>query len=122
MTHGLYTLSALLFVSETIACAAAQTAHLIRVERLTRAKSPHTPLVDENLTELRAERCATRHISGLPQPELRVPCQFRSTRIKREAGANAFEDVAFRQTLRLKRLRLRVGAASRDEAKEWHGR
>jgi len=72
--------------------------------------------VNENLTELRAERCATRHISGLSQPEFCILCRFHSTRIEREAGAaNAFEDVAF--------SRKHCGSSafastSRDEAKE----
>jgi hypothetical protein len=34
---------------------------------------------------LRADKCAARHISSLPQPELGFLSQFRSTRIELEA-------------------------------------
>src|SRR5688500_13704886 len=89
--------SALLFVSETSARAVAQAAHLLRIERLTRAKSPHTPLVNKNLTDMRPERCAARHISDVQLMELGILRRFRSTRIGREPGADTFEEALSRK-------------------------
>jgi hypothetical protein len=110
VTHGLYTPSALLFVSETTP-ALAQAAHLMRIERLTRANSPHTPLVNENLTDLRAERCATRHISDLPRRELDIPCRFHWRVLNAMLDEMRSRIGVIAQTLRLERLCSRAGAA-----------
>jgi hypothetical protein len=79
----LYTLSALFF-----------RARKESEPRLAAGILSTAPLANRSLAHLRADKCATRHISGLPQPELGFLCQFRSTRIELEAKANAFKDVA----------------------------